>query len=87
MNPSGSKGNNPELWKKLLCFLDERLQLGLLDHLEKIESYHFEDGTLFLQPGEQESYEYLTKDTVFQHLKVLAEDAIAIESIVINEVK
>ena len=37
MTPSGIKGNNPELWDKLLAFLDDKLQLGLLDNLKKIE--------------------------------------------------
>jgi hypothetical protein len=84
MVPSATKGNSPERWEKLLEFVDEKLQLGLLDHLEKIASYHFEDGTLYLQPASDESYEYLTKDTCFQQLVVLATDAVKVEKVVIN---
>ena len=85
MNPSATKGNNPELWEKLLHLLDDKLQLGLLDNLKKVASYHFEDETLFLQPSTQESYDYLTKDAFFQQLQLLVHDATGVEKVKIEK--
>ena len=66
MHPSSERGNNSELWVKLLTLLDEKLQLGLLDHLKRVSSYHFEDHELTIQPGSQE---------------LLAQDATKIEKV------
>lgn len=85
MNPTAGKGNNPELWEKLLDFLDEKLQLGLLEHLRKVSVYHFEAETLFIQPNNQEEYDYLAKETVLQHLELLAQDAVGVEHVRIKE--
>ena len=38
MNPSAKRGNNPERWDCLLADLDDKLQLGLLEHLDDIRS-------------------------------------------------
>jgi len=80
-----TKGNNPERWDKLLQVLDEKLQLGLLDHLRKVEVYHFEENILFIQPSTNESLEYLKKDTVLKQLEVLAQDAINVDKIKIDK--
>ena len=80
----GAPGNNPELWDKLLNFLDERLQLGLLDHLKHTRSYHFEDKILTLQPDDAQVYDYLSKAAVFQQLLLLAQEATGIEKLKIE---
>ena len=79
------KGNNPELWDKLLMALDEKLQLGLLDRLRKVHTYHFEEDILYLQPLNSEEEEHLTKDTFIQQLQLLAQDAIGIEKVKIKK--
>jgi hypothetical protein len=84
MSPSSPKGNDPERWEKLLHTLDEKLQLGLLDHLERVASYHFENETLFIQPGSTADFEYLSKPAFFQQLQVLAQDSIGVESVKLN---
>lgn len=81
MSDTEIKGNNPERWQKLLSALDERLQLGLLDRLKKIVSYHFETDTLTLEPLNLDEQSYLSKDPIFQQLQVLAQDAVGIEKI------
>ncbi len=81
MHPSSSKGNNPELWNKLLEALDDRLQLGLLDHLKRVNSYHFEDMTLTLQPGSKEDKVYLAKSAVATQLRLFAEEIVQVDKI------
>lgn len=84
MNPSSKKGNNPELWEKLLSFLDERLQLGLLDHIQKVSTYHFEDESLFIVPYDEANAEYLERPAVLQQLQLLAQDAVGVEHVKIK---
>lgn len=81
MHPSSSKGNNPELWNKLLEELDERLQLGLLDYLKRIASYHFEDQTLTIQAASEDDFTYLSRSAVSTQLKIFAEEIAGIEKI------
>lgn len=85
MNASSKKGNNPELWEKLLQDLDDKLQLGLLNHLRRIASYHFEDNTLFIAPSSVEDKDYLSRSAVHQQLVVFASSATGVEKVVINE--
>ena len=88
MNPSSNRGNHPERWEKLLHELDEKLQLGLLDQLRKINSYHFEDDSLLLiEPSSPEQEKYLTKLFVLQQLEVLASECIGIKKVSIRSVK
>jgi hypothetical protein len=87
MSSSESKGNNPERWRKLLDVLDEKLQLGLLDKLRKVAAYHFEEDILYIEPASPEEEEYLRKDTVFHHLELLAQDAIAVDRVKIKKLK
>lgn len=86
MNPSATKGNDPERWDKLLTTLDDKLQLGLLDHLERVSSYHFEQSTLFIQPGSEADLKYLTKPAFFQQLLLFAQDATGVEKVVLNPI-
>lgn len=86
MKPTAEKGNSPELWNKLLDFLDERLQLGLLEHLRKVAAYHFEDGILFIQPASAEEFNYLSKDSVLHHLELLAQEAVRVDKVKIRPV-
>jgi len=79
-----TKGNNPELWDKLLAALDEKLQLGLLDHLRRVVAYQFEEGILLIEPGNPQDRQYLTKDSVLQQLELLAQDAVKIEKVKIS---
>lgn len=85
MNPSASKGNRPEQWQQFLDFLDERLQLGLLDHLKRVTSYHFEEQILFIEPANEKDYTYLSQGAPFQQLKLLAEDCLKITEVKIKE--
>jgi hypothetical protein len=79
MEPSASKGNAPEKWDKLLNELDDKLQLGLLDRLRRVEGYSYEGGTLLIQPGSAEDGEYLAREAVSQQLSVFAGLAIIIK--------
>jgi len=81
MHPSSSKGNNPQLWNKLLEALDDRLQLGLLDQLRRVSSYHFEDQTLTIQAGSEEDNSYLSRPAVAQQLEIFAREATAVERV------
>ena len=81
MTDSKSRGNNPELWQKLLEDLDEKLQLGLLDRLRRVAAYHFESDILFIEPANPEDATYLTKGATFQQLELLAQDATNIREI------
>ncbi len=85
MSPSAIKGNRPEAWDKFLSELDEKLQLGLLDRLERINSYHFEENVLYIEAGNTPDYDYLTKDTFFQQLQLLAQDAIKVDKVVVKK--
>lgn len=72
MEQSASKGNSPEKWNKLLEELDDKLQLGLLDRLRRVTSYHFEGRELFIETSSAEDQQYLEKDSVRQQLSVFA---------------
>lgn len=85
MGSSSSKGNNAELWDKLLTELDDKLQLGLLDHLKRIASYHFEDDVLYVEPGTAEDEKYLTRDSVLQQLELLAQVACKVDRVKIRK--
>jgi hypothetical protein len=87
MNASKSKGNNPELWEKFLDVLDEKLQLGLLDHLRKVASYHFEEDILYIEPGGAESERYFAKPAVHQQLEILAQDAVGVEKVKVKKLE
>ena len=68
-----SKGNNPVLWQKLLDEVEDKLQLGLLDHLRRVAAYHFEDDLLIIAAGTEQDREYFEKSTTIQTLKLFAE--------------
>ena len=76
-----SKGNNPEKWEKLLTALDEKMQFGLLTHLQRVRAYHFENDTLFIEAATPEDEKYLGRDAVLQQLVVFAEDATGITAV------
>ncbi len=84
MNASSKRGNNPETWDKILMLLDEKLQLGLLEHLKRVSSYHFEDNTLFIEPGDSKDCEYLKREPVLHQLKILAEDVSGVRTVKIK---
>lgn len=84
MNPSSKKGNNPELWDKLLQDLDERLQFGLLEPLRKIHSYHFEGNALFVEVTLQQDFNYLNKQHVLQQFRLLASQSTGVDSVEIR---
>ena len=75
------KGNNPERWNKLLDCLDDKLQLGLLNQLRTVASYHFEEDILYIMCSSQEQYDYLKKDAFFQQLELLAQDTIEVDKV------
>lgn len=85
MNDSNPKGNDPARWQKFLDALDDKLQLGLLDQMHKIKTYHFEGDLLYLEPLGEEEATYLTKQTVFHQLELLAQDAIKIDKVKIKK--
>lgn len=78
------KGNNPEKWNQLLEALDEKMQFGLLTHLQRVKAYHFETDTLLIEPATVEDEKYLGKEVVLQQLVVFAEDATGIKSVKIK---
>ena len=81
MNASATKGNNQELWEKFLTSLDEKLQLGLLEHMRRVSAYHFEEGVLYINPGSEDDHKYLSKDAVFQQLQILAIDSLKVDKV------
>lgn len=85
MSQSSKRGNDPERWEKLLTALDEKLQLGLLEHLKRISSYHFEENVLYVECNDGKDQAYLCKEPVLQQLKLLAEDAIKVEAVKIKK--
>jgi hypothetical protein len=84
MDISASRGNNPELWQKILMYLDDRLQLGLLDRLRRVSSYELSEPLLSIIPGSSEDERYLKKDAVLQQLRVLAADALGVTELSIQ---
>lgn len=87
MNASATKGNRPESWQKLLDELDEKLQLGLLDRLRRVSSYHFEEKLLLIEPGNKEDEKYLSKDAVLQQLQVFASGTLNVEKVQIRPIE
>lgn len=81
MNASSSKGNRPELWEKFLEHLDDKLQLGLLDQMRRVSSYHFESDVLYIQPSSESDYEYLKEGSHFQQLEILAQAALKVDRV------
>jgi hypothetical protein len=81
MTDSKARGNNPDLWDKLLSDLDEKLQLGLLDRLRRVAAYHFESEILFIDPATPEDANYLTKGATFQQLELLAQDSTKVREV------
>jgi hypothetical protein len=85
MNASSKRGNDPERWEALLTALDDKLQLGLLEHLKRVNSYHFEESILYVECADVKDHAYLSKDAVLQQLRLLAEDSIKIEAVKIKK--
>jgi hypothetical protein len=81
MSDGVAKGNNPKLWEKLLTDLDEKLQLGLLDRLRRVQAYHFESDILFLETGSPEDETYLRKGSHFTQLCLLAQDSTGVTDV------
>ncbi len=81
MSDVSSKGNNSNLWNTLLDELDEKLQFGLLERLRRVSSYHFEDDTLFIEPGSPDDETYLSKSAVFTQLQVFAQSAVKVDRV------
>jgi hypothetical protein len=84
MELSATKGNSPEKWGKLLTELDEKLQLGLLDRLRRVASYHYEGATLYIEPGSTDDLNYLQKDSVKQQLTIFASGT-GVESVLLQK--
>ena len=85
MNPSAKRGNNPERWERLLADLDDKLQLGLLEHLKRVTSYHFEEDILYIEPADPKDQDYLLRDPVLHQLKLLAETSIQVDNVKIKK--
>ena len=81
MEGSANKGNNPDLWSRLLTQLDDKLQFGLLERLRRAASYHFEGEILYIEPGSADDEVYLAKGSVFQQLQVFAQAATNVERV------
>lgn len=86
MYSTSAKGNDSERWEKLISALDDKLQLGLLDYLSRIHSYHFEGDVLYIEPGSVTDAEYLKRETVRHQLELFAQDSTKIQTIVIKQV-
>lgn len=85
MDAPFGKGNDPKRWDALLEYLDEKLQLGLLDNLRKVSAYHFEDKVLYLECSTPEVEKYLGKDSVLQQLTVIAQDVCNVDEVKIKK--
>lgn len=85
MNASARKGNNPEMWDKLLAELDDKLQLGLLDRLRRISAYHFENDTLYLETANAEDEQYLKKAAVATQLLLFAQEVTNVKDVKIGK--
>lgn len=85
MNASSSKGNSPELWEKFLNALDEKLQLGLLGHMKRVTSYHFEEDILYIQPDNNADYQYLKEDSHFQQMEILAKATLDVDRVKLTQ--
>lgn len=64
--------------------LDEKLQFGLLDHVRKVASYHFEERTLYLEPASAEEASYLNRSPILQQIQLIAQDIIGVEQVVVK---
>lgn len=84
MEQTTGKGNAPEQWNRLLTILDDRLQLGLLDKIRRVASYHLEGGVLYIEPGDTTDEAYLTRDPVMQQLRLFVEDAFTVTEVKIQ---
>lgn len=82
---AASRGNNPKAWQKFLDTLDERLQFGLLSHIQNSSSYHFEAETLYIEFENEADIEYLSKDSMKQQLQILAKDIVGAEKVVVRK--
>jgi hypothetical protein len=76
--------NNNLRWQKFLDILDEKLQLGLLTHLRKVQNYSFDNDTLILEIDNQIDLNYFKNEAFLQQLKVLAKDAISVKDVIIK---
>jgi len=81
---SSEKGNRPEAWDSLLKVLDDKLQLGLLEHLRRVHSYHFEDDNLYIVPGSNSDEEYLRRDATLHQLQIFAQDTVKVDRVKIK---
>ena len=84
MSDGNPHGNSPHQWTKLLELLDEKLQLGLLDKLRRVNAYHFESSVLIIEPGTPEDETYLRKPATNQQLIVFAQDATGVTEVQIR---
>ena len=80
-----SKGNNPVLWQKLLDEIEDKLQLGLLDHLRRVTAYHFEDDLLIIAPSNDSDKEYFERPAILQTLKLFAEKTANVSRVRIDD--
>ncbi len=76
--------NNNQRWQKFLDILDEKLQLGLLNHLRKVQNFSFDNDTLILEIENQIDLNYFKNEAFLQQLKVLAKDAISVKDVIIK---
>lgn len=86
MNEDNSTNKESQLWQALLHALDEKLQLGLLDHLKRSDSYAIEGDTLLITPANEKDEQYLRKEETINHLLLIAEDAIGIKAVTIRPI-
>lgn len=87
MNQNFPADKAAQLWQSLLAALDEKLQLGLLNHLKRCDSYDIDHDTLFITPANEADEEYLQREETVQHLLLIAEDSIGSKAIVIRSAK
>ena len=73
------------MWEKFLNALDEKLQLGLLDQMQRVNSYHFEEDVLYVQPSSKADYDYLKEGSHFQQLEILAQATLQVDKVKLTE--
>ena len=81
-NDPTASGNDDIRWQKLLETLDAKFQLGLLEKLRNVASYHLDGATLFIEFHNSSDREYFQKASVQTQLAIFASDAINVTEIV-----
>ncbi len=74
-------------WRSTLERIDELMQLGLLEHLRYTRLSNLCDGILEIKVLTSSSYEYLTRDSVKNHLLIIAKSIFEKNNLILNDIR